>query len=229
MTRILAAFVVLLAWVQVAAAEDPKPAPAPAGAETWYAERIITGSSGTGVEHLWSKGPWLRSEMVIGGQPILQLVKGDRYVIVNRIQRRGVSIQRNPQAIVKDASRRRPIGEDQEMILAAGGEAVRSEQIAGQECEVFRLTDADGRRETCVSKKEPRLPIRTSFWHRATNHTSQINYVSWASKVPLPDEFFDPDPGFVLEQLGYEQYLAGVEKGPVGPAPALHSHLLHGR
>jgi len=222
-------FAPLLLWLALApAAAQPAP-PASGGVETWYTERLITGASAPGVEHLWSKGPWLRSELVLGGQPIVQIVRGDRYVIVNRLLRRGVSIQRNPIAIQKDASRRRSIGDDSEIILAAGGEPTGADHVGGQPCTTVRLTDADGRRETCVSKSEAHVPLRTVFWHRASNRTTEINYLTWASQMPLPDDFFAPDPDVQLEELGYEQYLAAVEKGPVGPAPPTFSHLLHGR
>ena len=227
-TRIFAPLLVLLALAP-AAAQQGQPAPAPASAETWYTERLITGSGTPGVEHLWSKGPWLRSELVVAGQPILQIVKGDRYVIVNRLQRRGVSIQRNPDAIRKDASRRRPIGDDQEIILAAGGEPAGNERIGGQACEVFRLTDGDGRRETCVSSNESHVPLRTTFWQRASNRSTEVSYLNWVSRVPLDDAFFEADPGVQLEEFSYPQYLAASEKGPVGPAPPTFSHLLHGR
>jgi hypothetical protein len=229
-TRILAPLGLLLVLAPAAAQQaPPAPAPATAGAETWYTERLITGASTPGVEHLWSKGPWLRSELVVAGQPIVQIVKGDRYVIVNRLLRQGVSIQRNPIAIQKDASRRRPIGDDGEIILAAGGEPSGSATIGGQACTLVRLTDGDGRRETCISTSEAHVPLRTTFWHRASNRTTEISYLTWASQVPLADDFFAPDPGVQLQELSYEQYLAEVEKAAVGPAPPTFSHLLHGR
>lgn len=224
--RILAPLLLLLVLAPAAAQQGQ---PAPDGPETWYTERVITGASTPGVEHLWSKGPWLRSELVVAGQPIVQIVRGERYLIVNRLLRTGVSIQRNPRAIQKDASRRRPIGDDAEIILAAGGEASGSSQIGGQACTLMRLTDADGRRETCVSTSEARVPLRTTFWQRASNRTTEINYLTWASQVPLVDDFFAPDPGVQVQELSYEQYLAAAEKGPVGPAPPTFSHLLHGR
>jgi len=226
-TRTQASLAVLFSLCLVSAAESQEAGSA--GPETWYTERVITGAATPGVEHLWSKGPWLRSELVVAGQPIVQLVKGDRYVILNRIQRKGVSIQRNPNAIAKDASRRRSIGDDQDIILAAGGEPAGTEQVGGQTCVVFRLTDGDGRRETCVSTSEAHVPLHTSYWHRASNRTTEISYLTWASKVPLTDAFFEVDPGVELELLSYEQYLAASEKGLVGPAPATFSHLLHGR
>ena len=67
------------------------------------------------------------------------------------------------------------------------------------------------------------------MWHRASGSSSTASYLSWASNVPLTDEFFDPEPGFAIEEYGYDQYLEAVRKGPVGPAPPLHSYLLHGK
>jgi hypothetical protein len=224
--RIFAPLWLLFVLAPAAAQQAP---PAPVASETWYTERLITGASTPGVEHLWSKGPWLRSELVVAGQPIVQIVKGDRYVIVNRLLRTGVAIQRNPIAIQKDASRRRPIGDDGDIILAAGGEPSGNTTIGGQACTLLRLTDADGRRETCISTSEAHVPLRTTFWHRASNRSTEINYLTWASKVPLGDDFFAPDPGVQLQDLSYEQYLAEAAKGPVGPAPPTFSHLLHGR
>jgi len=226
-TRIRAALVLLLPLSLGAAAE--KPAPSPSGPETWYTERVITGSSTPGVEHLWSKGPWLRSEVVVAGQPIVEIVKGDRYVILNRMTHTGVSIERNPEAIRKDASRRRPIGDDQDIILAGGGELAGSAEVGGQTCTLFRLTDEDGRRETCVSTSEAHVPLRTTYWNRASGRTIEISYLTWASKLELADDFFEAGPGNQLEQLSYDQYLQASQKGAVGPAPVMFSHLLHGR
>lgn len=201
--------------------------PAPAAADTWYTERLMSSGASPTIEHLWSKGPWLRSELVVGGQPIVQLVKGDRYVILNRLQRRGVAIQRNPRAIGADAAGKRPFADDRDRIVAAGGERVGTEKVGAQECEVYRITDRDGRRETCVTAAG--LPVRTEMWHRASGSSSIATYLSWASHVPLTEDFFEPEPGTVIEEYGYEQYLDAVKKGPVGPAPPLHGHLLHGK
>ena len=224
----------LLAWLlllpSLGEAQAAAPAPsgkAPAGPETWYTERLMSGGKAPTIEHLWSKGPWLRSELVVGGQPIVQIVKGNRYVILNRLERRGIAIQRSPLAIAADAAGKRPFADDRDRIVAAGGERVGSQLIGGTECEVYRITDADGRRETCVTAGG--LPVRTEMWQRASGMSSQASYLSWASQVPLPDEFFDPDPGVVIQEYGYEQYLTEVQKGPVGPAPPLHSFLLHGK
>lgn len=208
----------------LARAQAAKP---PAGPETWYTERLMSSGGAPTIEHLWSKGPWLRSELVVGGQPIVQLVKGNRYVIVNRLQRSGIAIQRSPQAIAHDAAGKRPFADDRDRIVAAGGERVGMQKLGGSECELYRITDRDGRRETCITTAG--LPVRTEMWHRASGSSSTASYLSWASNVPLTDDFFDPEPGFAIEEYGYDQYLEAVRKGPVGPAPPLHSYLLHGK
>jgi hypothetical protein len=217
------------ALVASAAFAQAQPGPAPGGAApvTWYTERVMSSGAGPTIEHLWSKGPWLRSEIVVGGQPIVQLVKGDRYVILNRVQREGVAIQRNPRAIANDAGGKRPFADDRDRIIAAGGERVGPQKLAGETCEIYRVTDRDGRRETCVTPEG--LPIRTEMWHRASGASSSASYLAWATQMPLPDEFFDPEPGVTLEAYSYEQYLEAVKKGPVGPSPPLHSFLLHGK
>ena len=187
----------------------------------------MTGGRTPTIEHLWSKGPWLRSELVVGGQPIVQLVKGNRYVIWNRVQRSGIAIQRNPRAIANDAAGKRPFADDRDRIVAAGGERVGTKTLGGADCDVYRVTDADGRRETCVTPDG--LPVETDMWHRASGTSTQASYLSRASQIPLPDEFFDPEPGVAIQEYTYDQYLAEVQKGPVGPAPPLHSFLLHGK
>jgi hypothetical protein len=202
-------------------------APSPAGPETWYTERLMSSGSAPTIEHLWSKGPWLRSELVVGGQPIVQLVKGNRYVIVNRLQRSGIAIQRSPMAIAHDIEGKRPFADDRDRIVAAGGERVGMQKVGGSDCELYRITDRDGRRETCITPTG--LPVRTEMWHRASGSSSTASYLTWASNVPLTDEFFDPEPGFAIEEYSYEGYLEAVRKGPVGPAPPLHSYLLHGK
>src|SRR5512134_1289218 len=150
--RIHFAVAALLALLSsLVAAQPAAPAKAPAGPETWYTERLMSGGRAPTIEHLWSKGPWLRSELVVGGQPIVQLVKGSRYVIVNRLERRGIAIQRSPLAIAHDAAGKRPFADDRDRIVAAGGERVGMQKLGGSECELYRITDRDGKRETCIT------------------------------------------------------------------------------
>ena len=59
---------------------------ADAGAqEIWYAEKFRAGDVPVSVEQLWSRGSLFRSETVINGHPIVNLVSGTRYVIIDRL------------------------------------------------------------------------------------------------------------------------------------------------
>ena len=153
-------FALLLVAAPVMAQERPN---------TWYAERIISGDTPPIVEHLWSKGSKLRAETVIGGQPILTLVNGEQYITIDRLTNTGVSIQRSPSAIRADAGRSRPFGNEGSILQSAGGERVSTERIGGRPCELYRLTNSEGKQEVCVSQDPARLPLQLTVWRRKSN------------------------------------------------------------
>ena len=215
-----AGILALLLAAAPAAARDAK--------NTWYAERITSGDVPVHVEHLWSKGSKFRAEMVLGGHPILTLVNGERYITIDRISNTGVSIERSPKAIRQDAKRGRPFGNEWFELQADGGEQVSTENIAGRECDLYRLTDAGGRREVCVARGESRLPLNYTVWQRGSGREARTQYLDWTSALPLPDEFFEPDSAAVLESLSYDEYVSRVTKEQIGPAPPFFRELLHG-
>lgn len=198
-------------------------------AETWHAERISSGAAPVRVERLWSKGPWLRAEVVFGGHPIVTLVKGDRYVMLDSVTGKGVSIQRSPKAIAQDAQHARPFGNEREMITARGGEKVKTEGAGETACDLYRLTDQAGRREVCVSTSADALPVFLRAWDRATSSETETRYIAWLKAIEIADSFFAPDPRVTLESFSYEAYVAKAQREAVGPAPALYPELLHGR
>jgi hypothetical protein len=197
-------------------------------AATWYAERITSGDTPVHVEHLWSRGPKLRAETVIGGRPIVTIVNGERYIMIDRVANTGVSIQRSPKAMAADAKRDRPFGNEWKVLEAAGGELVSTERIAGRTCDLYRLTNADGRREICVSQDEARLPLLLKVWSRASSREARTNYLDWTSHLAINDTFFEPDPSTSLEQLSYEDYVRRASDEQIGPAPPFFRELLHG-
>lgn len=204
---------------------------APAGAqeeESWYAERISTGDAPVRVEHFWSKGPWLRSETVFVGHPILTIVKGPRYVIVDRLTGEGVSIERSPRARAEDADRERPFGNELHVLLESGGEKVGMREVPGGRCELYRLTDESGRKEVCVSAGERRLPLLLRVWLRSSGKSMESRYLEWSREIEIPDAFFEPPAGATLEHVTYEEYVERAPKEPLGPAPPFHAELLHG-
>jgi len=196
---------------------------------TWYAERITSGDVPVHVEHLWSKGSKLRAEMVLGGHPIVTLVSGEHYIVIDRIAKTGASIQRSPKAIRQDAGRGRPFGNEWIELDEAGGEKISTETIGGRECDLYRLTGAGGRREVCVSQDESRLPLQHSVWQRGSGREARTQYLDWTSGLALGEDFFEPDPGVTLEHLTYDAYLSRATKEQIGPAPPFFRELLHGR
>jgi hypothetical protein len=201
---------------------------APALAEgSWYAQRITSGDAPLSVEFLWSKGPKLRTEQVVGGHPIVTLVIGERYVMYDRVTGEGVSIQRSPDAISQDATRGRPFANEYDGMQAAGAEKVGTERFSGRKCDLYRLTDGSGRREICVVTEE-NLPIVTRVYLRRTASEVVTRYAEWSREVNPPDSFFLPPPDVKLEAVSYQDYLRRAPKERIGPSPPTHRELLHG-
>ena len=202
---------------------------AAASAQTWHAERLTAGGGAPPrVERLWSKGAWLRAEVTFGGHPIQTFVKGDRYVIVDAMTGKGISIQRSPKSVAADASRGRPFGQEQKAITSAGGEKVKTEGQGSGACDLYRLTDQAGRREVCVSTGEDKVPLVARIWNRQSGAESEIQYLAWAKDVPAEDAFFAPDPRVQLESFTTDAYLEKARQGAVGPAPVMYPELLLG-
>lgn len=208
-----------------AAAQEARPAGA---SNVWYAERISTGDAPVRVEHFWSKGKRLRAETVFLGHPIVTLVAGERYVMYDRLTRRGVSIQRSARAVQEDARRERPFGNELETLLAGGGEKVRTEDLAGRTCDLYRLTDGEGRREVCVTQDEVRLPLFRRVWLRQSGRSAESRYLEWSRELEVEDAFFEPEPDVTLEHFTYDEYTRRAPNERIGPAPPLHAELLHG-
>ena len=203
---------------------------APRGSTSWYALRITRGDTGVIVAHLWSAGRNLRAQAVLGGVPILQLVSGEWYYVIDELRKVGVAVRRSPKALEADrtAGARRPFGNEAADLLKRGAEPVREEEVGGRKARVLRLTDRLGRHEVWVTDDESQLPIRIDSIDRETGAHIVSDYVDWLSQLQLPDSFFEPDPRVQLERIEYEEYLRRASKQPVGPAPVLFADLLHG-
>jgi hypothetical protein len=209
---------------------------AAASAETWHAERVTSGGGAPPrVERLWSKGAWLRAEVVIAGHPVLTFVKGDRYIVVDALAGKGTSIQRSPKAVAEDATRGRPFGTERAVLVKLGGERVKTEGEGGATCELYRLTDEAGRREVCVSTGEDGVPLFTRAWSRQTGAETETRYIAWSKDlegkgVTIGDDFFAPDPRIPLESFTYEGFMAKAQQGEApAVAPILYPELLVAR
>ncbi len=198
-------------------------------APRWYAATMAADEHGGFlVVHFWSRGSLLRSEAVIGGRKIVTIVNRERYIVVDAVLGKGVSIARSPEARALAVRQQRPFGNELDALLEEGGERIRSEQVGDQTVDVYRLTDYRGRRTLWVSQSEPPLPLRMETFDRETSTTGRVDYAGWRQNPVIPPGFFDPNPDWKLEEISYKQYRERIVLGPVGPAPVLYRNLLHG-
>ena len=221
----------MLAQEELAEGKPTGPAPPAESSdeEVWYTERISSGDAPVRVEHLWSRGDRMRAETVFLGHPIVTIINGDRYIMFDRLAGTGVSIERSSRAIQDDASRARPFGNEFAILLEAGGEKVRTEEMGGRVCDVYRLTSSRGRREVCVTPDEDRLPLFRRVWLRGSSQTGETRYLEWSRNIEIPDAFFQPGSQVKLEYVSYDDYVKRASKERIGPAPPMHRELLHGQ
>ncbi len=200
----------------------------PTKARSWFAEKYAAGDVPVRVEYLWSKGPLFRSEAIIAGHPIVTIVRGDQYIIIDRLTRKGVSIQRSARAIAEQKGSERPFGNELTSLLAAGGEFVGTQDFAGKRCDLYRLTNGEGRREVCATQDEAKLPVLLRVWMRKSKRQVEGRYVNWVNTLDIPDSYFEPDPRIPLRPISYQQYLEHAHLDLELPAPPLYRDLLHG-
>jgi outer membrane lipoprotein-sorting protein len=196
---------------------------------TWYAATVAEDEKGGFVMvNFWSKGPRLRSEAVLAGRHIVTFVDETTYYVIDDAAGTGLAIERSAAARAQDAVRGRPFANELADLLRQGGEKIGTEQASGQTVDVYRLTNDSGRRTIWISTTNPPVPLRIETYDRESSTTGKIDYVNWMQNPLLDDDFFGPDPRVELERFGYEEYRKRIRRGPVGPAPVLYRHLLHG-
>lgn len=215
------------------AQEEAAPRSGPSGASsdraaTWYAESYNRGERGFLVTHYWSKGQRFRAEIVVAGHRVVNIVNGDHYYVLDALGQTGVAIQRSAAALRADPTRGRPFGREFDRLLRQGGEKIKTEQLGGRECDLYRVTNDSGRFEVCATPTEPHLPIRVTTFNRKSGASDNVDYINWLSGIAIPDSFFEPDPRIELERVTYEDYRKRSLRERVGPAPALFGFLLHG-
>jgi outer membrane lipoprotein-sorting protein len=199
--------------------------------DTWYAQRLTLGDTPLRVEYFWSKGRKMRSETVVGGFPIVTIVNGEYYYVIDPLRGAGMAIRRSPAALQAEQRdrARRPFATEAEILIEQGAEKVRSEPLGGRLCDVYRITDNAGRREVWVTADALKLPLRIEAFDRMSGSTVRTDFVDWTRSLPIPDSFFEPGSDVKLERMEYDEYVRRSAEGPVGPAPILHMGLLHGR
>ncbi len=113
-------------------------------------------------------------------------------------------------------------------LLSQGAERIKSQELGGRTCDLYRVTDELGRRSVCADS-ERRLPIHVERYYRSSGSREEVSYLSWLAGFAMPDRYFTPDPRFEVELMSLEDYARRSRRGPVGPAPPLHSRLLFGK
>ncbi len=156
-------------------------------------------------------------------------MSGEFYYVIDTLAAAGIAIRRSAAAFARDADRGRPFGREGEEMLAEGAERVGTDDQTGRACDLFRLTDARGRREICLTQDAHRLPLHAEQYDRASHRRITTRYLDWSQGFATADSFFTPDPRIALERIEYEDYLKRSRSGVVGPAPVLYRELLHGR
>jgi hypothetical protein len=218
----------LLALLPLLVAASDAPEVAASVEQTWFVQRVTTGDAPLRVEYFWSKGSRFRSETVVAGRPILTLVSGEFYYVIDTLAATGVAIRRSSAALAADAERGRPFGREGEQMLAEGAEKIGTDDQTGRPCVVYRLTDRSGRREICLTPDELLLPIHSEQYARSSHRRVEARYLDWAQGFQASDSFFAPDPRLELERIEYDAYLERSRRTQLGPAPVLYRDLLHG-
>ncbi len=213
------------------AAEQPQAVPAPSEYRaTWFAERVAERPVGSGATSLWSKGHMLRAETVVNGHPVITIVNGDLYYMIDGLNGAGWAVERHPAALELEKKRDRPFGNEGVRMIEQGAEKVREERVMGQRCDVYRLTDNRGQREVWLTQGKPRVPVRLEVYNGVTGRTSVTRYLGWVRDyIQIQDPFFEPDPRYSMVRMSYQEFLERKGAGPEGMLPVLFPELLSGR
>ena len=217
-------------WLALCILLASAPARAAGEAGSWYAQRVTAGDTPLRIEYFWSDERKLRMQTVIRGQPLVTLVRGDSYYVIDPVQRRGIRVRRSRAALEleREETAQRPFGNEAARVVAAGAERVGEERIGGVKCLRYRLTDQFGRREVWVTEDGLQVPRRLVQFDRRSGATIRQEYMDWAQQLELPERFFEPDPDIEIDRLDYAEYM---EEGNAANSrlPILLPELFHGR
>ena len=226
--RLLLVLLAVVATVAPEGARAAEEAKAEAAPKTWHATVFFSNGSSYRIIHYWSDGAKMRAETLISGHPIATIVRGDRYVVLDRLTGRALDIERAPAAVREDERRSRPFGIELEELKKAGGERVEDTTMSGVPVEVWRLTDDTSRRTVWVSKKAPQVPIRAETFVRGSSQTLVFDYSNWSFDFEVPASFFALPNETLVDRFGYAEFGEKSAKGRVEGPPILYPDLLHG-
>ncbi|HIF91582.1 MAG TPA: DUF2092 domain-containing protein [Myxococcales bacterium] len=222
---VLFSIISVLVETHVARAEDDHESTSP---DAWYVMTVISARSGFRVSHYWSHGVRLRAHTMLGVNPITTIVSGNRYWVYDVLLGEGIEIKRSELTIKQDADRGRPFGNDFERMVQSGGERVGTESVSGIPAEVWRLTNAAGRRTIWVTTGSAPIPLRVENFNRESGESATLSYSNWASSFDISESFFVPSPAISLRKFEYEEFVSESLNGKVRSDLVLFPELLHG-
>jgi hypothetical protein len=196
-------------------------------ADTWFAEAITQSDLGIESSYLWSKGRKMRADTVVAGTPVVTIVNGATYYAIDGRSLVGTAIERSPKALANDAKGGRPFLNDGDRMIAMGGEKIGSERIAGRPCDIYQLTDREGKKTIWMTQDNLRLPVKIELYGRSAGQTS-TTIINWSRGFEVPEAFFEPDPRLNLERISYQEYLNRSKDRLPSAVPVLYGDLLHG-
>ena len=207
------------------AKEDDEPT-----VNSWYAQTVARSSAGLNVNYFWSLGTKFRAETVVAGHKVVTIVSGDTYYAYNAVLMHGIAVRRTAAAIAADTSKRRPFGNEAEVLLGQGAEKTREEVLYNIPSDVYQISNDAGRQVLWVTQDSRRLPIRVEIYERRTGSTSYKEYFDWQIGIRIAEEFFDPEPAVKLKHFTFDEYVKNSDDQEVmGLAPILYEDLLLGR
>jgi hypothetical protein len=228
LTRLAIGLALAVLVAHPVAAEEDKSIEKPT-ISSWYTQAFTRGDTGMNVTYLWSLKSKLRAETVVRGHKLVTIVSGDAYYVYDTLTMTGIAIRRAPAALAAESPDRRPFGNEAQDLIERGGEKIREESVAGQRAAVYQITDENGRRTVWVTQDDQRLPIRMEFFNRKSGSTRYKDYADWVSGLPVPDAFFEPEPGIQFERFELDEYIEStLAKDPSATLPILYQELLHG-
>ncbi len=169
----------------------------------------------------------MRADTVVGGIPVVTIVNGTTYYAMNGRSLVGTAIERAPKALANDVKGGRPFLNDGERMIAMGGEKISSERIAGRPCDVYRLTDNEGKKTVWMTQDNLHLPVKIELFGRGEGQTA-TTIINWSRDFEVPDAFFEPDPRVTMDRISYEEYGKRAQNGMPSAVPVLYGDLLHG-
>jgi len=196
---------------------------------SWYAQTFTRSDTELNVTYLWSLKSKFRAETVARGHKLVTIINGDTYYVYDMLAMTGIAIRRAPAALAAESPKRRPFGNEAEILIDQGGEKIREDSIAGKRLEVYQITDESGRRIVWVTQDDRRLPIRIEIFNRKSGSTRYKEYVDWVNGLAVTAAFFEPEPGVRFERFELDEYIENtLAKDSAATLPILYQELLHG-